>query len=115
MPIGLRKFKEPTNVSPVAWDRSGSPQWCGVGRHRQGAVGKGFLDGTDTVPVVAPPRSTVEVPGNQVHTFVQHHCTNCKDELLSYATFLSVNVINVWRQDRECFLAAERLSTKRGT
>ena len=58
VPIGFRRFKEPTNVSPVARDRSGSPQRCGAGRHRQGAVGKGFFDGTEVVPVVAPPCST---------------------------------------------------------
>ena len=32
----------------------------------------------------------------------------------SGATFLGVNVIAVQRQNCECFLAAERLSTKRG-
>ena len=95
VPIGFRRFKELPNVSPVARNRSGSPQRCGVERHRQGAVGKGFFDGTDIVPVVAPPRSTVEVTSNQVHMFVKHHCTNCKDELLFYAPFLSVNVTNV--------------------
>ena len=59
VPIGFRRFKEPTNFSLVARNRSGSPQRCGAGRHRQGAVGKGFFDGTDIVPVVTPPRSTV--------------------------------------------------------
>ena len=45
----------------------------------------------------------------------KHHSTNRKDKLLSYATFLGVNVTDVQRQNCECFLAAERLSTKRGT
>ena len=95
VPIGFSSFKEATNVSPVARNRSRSPQRFGAKRQRQGAVGKGFLDGTDVVPVVAPPRSTVEATSHQVHIFVKRHCTNCKDELLSYVTFLSVNVVTV--------------------
>ena len=83
----------------------------GIGK----AVGKGFFDGTDVVPVVAPPCSTVEITGHQVHLFVKHHCTNRKDKLLAYATFLGVNVTDVQRQNCECFLADGRLSTKRGT
>ena len=69
--IGFRPFKKPTNVSPIARNRSGSPQWCGAGRHRQKAVSKGFFDSTDVVPVVALPCSTVEVTSNQVHIFCQ--------------------------------------------
>ena len=41
------------------------------------------------------PCSPVEVTGHHVHLFVKHHCTNRRDELLSYATFLGVNVTNV--------------------
>ena len=103
MLIRFRRFKKPTNVSPAAWDRPGSPQWWRVGRQRQSAVGKGLFDGTDIVPVVAPPCCPVEVTGHQVHFFIKHHCTYRKDELLSNATFLSVNVADVQRQNYECF------------
>ena len=95
VPIGFGRFKEPKNVSPVARNRSRCPQWCWARRHRQGALGKDFFDGTDIVDVVASPCSTLEVTSNHVHIVFEHHCTNCKDELLSYATFLSVNVGNV--------------------
>ena len=54
----------------------------GIGK----AVGEGFFDGTDVFPVVAPPCSTVEITGHQVHLFVKLHCTNCEDELLSQDT-----------------------------
>ena len=102
--------EEPADVSPVAWNRSRSPQRWGAWRHRQSTVGKGFFDG---VPVVAPPCNTGEITGHQVHFFVKHHCTNRKNKLLSYATFLGVNVNDVQRQNCECFLAAEKLSEKR--
>ena len=95
VPIGFGRFKEPKNVSPVARNRSRCPQWCWARRHRQGALGKDFFDGTDIVDVVASPCSTLEVTSNHVQIVFEHHCTNCKDELLSYATFLSVNVSNV--------------------
>ena len=86
-PVPIR-FRE---VSGTHKRQPRSPQRCGAGRHRQGTVGKGFFDGTDVVPVVAPPCSTVEVTGHQVHLFVKHHCTNHKDKLLSCATFLGVS------------------------
>ena len=96
LPVPIsRRFEENTYVRPVAWNRSRSPQRCGAGRHRQGTVGKGFFDGTDVVPVVAPHCSTAEITGHQVHLFVKHHCTNCKGKRLSYATFLGVNVTDV--------------------
>ena len=47
VPIRFRRFRNPQTVSPVAWNRSRSPQRCGAGKHRPGAVGKGFFDGTD--------------------------------------------------------------------
>ena len=45
----------------------------------------------------------VEITGHQVHLFVEHHCTNRKDKLLSSATFLGVNVTDVQRHNCECF------------
>ena len=59
--------EEPADVSPVAWNRSRSPQRWGAWRHRQSTVGKAFFGGTDVVPVVPPPCSTVEITGHQVH------------------------------------------------
>ena len=75
VPIRFRRFKESRTVRPLAWNRSRSPQWCGAGRHRQSTVSKDLFDGTDVVPVIAPPCSSVEVTGHQVHLFVKHHCT----------------------------------------
>ena len=59
------------------------------------AVSKGLLSDAKFVAVVASPCITIEVASNQVHIFFEHYCTNCKDELLLYATFLSVNVVSV--------------------
>ena len=86
--IRIRRFEESTNVSPLTWKCSRSPQWCGAGRHRQSAVSKGLFNSTDVVSVVASPCSPVEVTGHQVHFFVKHHCTNREDKLFSYAAFL---------------------------
>ena len=77
--IRIRRFEESTNVRPLTWNCSRSPQWCGAGRHRQSAVSKGLFNGTDIVSVVASPCSPVEVTGHQDHFFVKHHCTNRKD------------------------------------
>ena len=93
--IGFRRFKKPTHVSPIARNRTRSPQWWWAGRHRRSAVSKGLLNDAKIVAVVASPCSTVEVTSNQVHIFLKHHCTNCKDELLSCATFLGIMVDDV--------------------
>ena len=95
VPIGFRRFKEPTNVSPVARNRSWSPQQCEDRRRWQRTVSRGLFDGTDVVSVAATPCSCVEITSNQVHMFVKHHSTNCNDELFPNTTFLSVNVTNV--------------------
>ena len=47
------------------------------------------FNGTDVVPVVAPPCSTVEVTGHQVHLFVKHHRTNCKKSIFPMPRFLA--------------------------
>ena len=41
--IGFGRLKKTTLVSPIARNRSWSPQWCGAGRQRQSAVSKGLL------------------------------------------------------------------------
>ena len=87
--IGFRRLKKPTHVSPIARNRSGSPQWCGARSHRQNAVSKGLLNDANIVAVVASPCTTIEVTSNQVHIFFEHHCTNCKDELLSSKQYTS--------------------------
>ena len=115
VPTRFKRCKEPTNVSPLAWNRSRSPQRCGPRRHRQSTVSKGFFDGTDVVPVGAPPCCTVEITGHQVHLFLKQHCTSCKDQLLSDATLLGVNVTDVQRtnclaiSDEMWFLTADPL------
>ena len=50
LPLG--RLKEPTNVSPVARNRSWSPQWCGARTRWQNTVSKGFFDGTDFFPLL---------------------------------------------------------------
>ena len=37
----------PTNVSPLAWNRSRSSQWCGAKRHRQCTGSKGLFNDTN--------------------------------------------------------------------
>ena len=116
VPIGYRKLKEPTNFSPIAWNGSRSPRWCGARRHRQGAVGKRFYESADiVVPVVASPRSTVEDTGNQVHTFVKHHCAKCMDELLSFLAWALLmcndRTVNVFWPLRGCRRKEARDST----
>ena len=60
----------PTHISQVAWNRSWPPQWCGARRRWQSTISEGLFNGTDIVPVVTPPRRTVEVTSNQVHVFL---------------------------------------------
>ena len=87
--IRIRRFEESTNVRPLTWNFSRSPQGCGAWRHRQRAVSKGLFNDTNVVAIVASPCSPAEVTGHQVHIFVKHHCTNRKDKHLSYATLLA--------------------------
>ena len=77
----LSLHKEPTNVSPVAWDRSRSPLRCEARRRWQSAVRKGFLNGTDVVSIAAPPRCTVEIACNQVNKLTKHNGTDCESAL----------------------------------
>ena len=100
--IRIRRFGESTNVRPLTWKCSRTPQRCGAGRHRQSAVSKGLFFDTKIVAVVASPRSPVEVTGHQVHLFVEHHCTNCKDQLLSDAAFVGFDVVNALVHDNGC-------------
>ena len=115
VPIRFRRFKESTNVRPLTWNSSRSPQRCGAWRHRQSAVSKGLFNGTDVVPVVASPCSPVEVTGHQVHLFAKHNCTNSEDKLLSNAAFLGVDVTDVQRHNCECFSPLGGCRRKRGT
>ena len=108
--IRIKGFEEPTNVRALTW-----PERWEAGRHRQSAASKGLFDDTNIVAVVASPRGPVEVTGHQVHLLAEHHCTNREGQLLIEATFLGVNVSDVRRHGCGCFLAAGRLSTKRGT
>ena len=50
-------------------------------RRWHSALRKGLFNDTDIVAVVAPPRSSVEVTGNEVHMFAKHHGSNREDEL----------------------------------
>ena len=98
VPIRNRRFKEPTNVRPVARIDPGTHSGVGSGGIGKAQSAKGLFDGT-VVPVVTLPCSNVEAPAT---FFVKHHCTNRKDKFLSYATFLCVTATLVQRQDLEC-------------
>ena len=89
MPIGFGRLQEPAHISPAAWNRTWSPQGCGARLRWQGAVSKGFFDGTDVVSLAAIPRSSVEITRNQVHMFAKHHSTNREYELSPSTTFLA--------------------------
>ena len=83
----IQGFKEPTNVSPVVWDRSRSTQRCRARRRWQSAVRKGFVNGTDVVSIAAPPRSTIEIAYNQVNVLTKHNGTDCENELFRNTPF----------------------------
>ena len=42
--IRIRRFEQSTNVLPLTWNCSRSPQWCGAGRHRQSAVSRSLFN-----------------------------------------------------------------------
>ena len=46
LPIRIRRFEEATDVRPLTWNCSKSPQWCGDGKHRQSAVRKSLFNDT---------------------------------------------------------------------
>ena len=50
-------FEDSTDVRPLTWNCSRTPQRCGVGRHRQSAVSKGLFNDTNLVAGVAPLKS----------------------------------------------------------
>ena len=79
-----------------------SPQGWGARVRWQSTVTNGFFNGTNIVSIAAPPLSTIEITGNQVHMFVKHH------ELFPDTTFFGVDIVNMSRHHRECFLVAER-------
>ena len=89
--IRVWELAKSIRVCPRTRHSSRDPEQCGA---EGKSIDEGFFDGTDVVSVVAPPCSPVEITGHQVHLFVKHHRTNRKDKLLSYAIFLSKEVIN---------------------
>ena len=95
VPIGFRRLEGTHKRQPSCRNRSGSPQWCGSRGTGKAQSAKASSMVLILVLLSHRHAAPVEVTGNQVHIFVQHHCTICKDELFSYATFLSVNVTNV--------------------
>ena len=83
---GLEKS---THVCPQTRNRPWTPQWCGAGRHRQGAVGKGLFNDTDTIAAVASPSNPVKISSNHVHVFF--------NKLLPDATLFGKTVVGVER------------------
>ena len=83
MLIRAGRLKEPTDVSPVVWNRSGSQQRC--------AVRKSFVDGTDVVSIAAPPRCPIETTCNQVNMLTNHNGSDCEDELFWNTPFFGVD------------------------
>ena len=108
--VGLRRFQEPTHISPASWNRNWWARKCW-----QSAVSKGFFNGTDVVSVVAPPRSPIEIARNQVHMFAEHHGSNREDERFPDTTFLGADIANMSGQNCKCLLAAKGSSGKRST
>ena len=89
IPIGFGRLKEPAHISPASWNRTWSPQGCGARRRWQSAISKSFFNGSDVVSAVASPRSPVDIAGNQVHMFAEHHRSNRVNEFFPNTTFLA--------------------------
>ena len=87
------------NTSFEVWNLQ-TLQRCGAGKNRQGTVGEGLFNGTESSC------GPVEDTNHQFHVFFKHHCSNRKDKLLSDATLLCVIVVDMQRHNCECFLAA---------
>ena len=67
IPIRIGRIKEPADVSPVAWNRSGSPQWCRAQRRWQRTVCKSSVNSTYVVSVAASPCFSIETTCNHVN------------------------------------------------
>ena len=67
---GLEKT---TDVHPIVRYGSGSPQWCGAPRRRQGTVRKYFIDSTDIVAAATSPGCAIEIACNQVNVLRDHN------------------------------------------
>ena len=89
------RLQEPAHVGPASWDRSRSRQRCRARRRWQGAVHKGFLNGTDVVPIAAPPRCPIGITCNQVNLLTNHNGSDCEDELFRNTPFLGVDIGNM--------------------
>ena len=86
------RLEETTDVSPVVWNRSGSPQWCWALRCWKRTVCKSFVDSTDVVPVAASPRCSIEITINHVNLLTNHDGTDCEDELFGNTPFVGVDI-----------------------
>ena len=92
--VGLGRLQEPAHVGPASWNRTWSPQWCRDRRRWQSAVRKGFLNGTDVVPIAAPSRCPIEIACNHVNLLRNHDSTDGEDDLLGNTPFLGVDLAN---------------------
>ena len=62
--VESRVLEKTTDVRPIVRYGSGSPQWWGARRRRQGTVRNYFIDSTDIVAAATTPRCAIEIACN---------------------------------------------------
>ena len=92
IPIWIGRFKKPADVSPVVWNRSGSPQWCEAQRRWQRAVCKSSVNSTCAVSVAASPCFSIEITCIQVNLLTNHDDSDFEDELFCNTPFWCVDI-----------------------
>ena len=88
-------LKKSTDVSLIARDGSGSPQWWGARRRRQGTIRKYFINRTEIVTAATTPGCTIEVTSNHIDVLRDHKRTNGLDNFLGNTSFLGVDIVDV--------------------
>ena len=87
--LRARWFEKSTDVCPIVWNGSRSPQWWAARWRRQSTVHK------SSSIVLRLPCGTIEVTCNQVNFLRNHDGTKSEDELLGNAFLLGVDVAYV--------------------
>ena len=87
--LRAKSLKKTTDVRPIVRYGSGSPQWCGARRRRQGTVRKYFIDSTEIVSAATTPGCAIEITCNLINVLRDHKSTNGLDDFLGNTFFLA--------------------------
>ena len=93
--LRTRWLQKTTDIRPIVRDGSGSPQWCGDRRRRQGTVRKYVVNNTNIVEAATTPGCTIEVARNQINVLRDHKSTNSMDNFLGNTSFLGKDIVDV--------------------